>query len=478
MAGVFDYFFWCLGILLGIAGFALLYWSLFHDRARGRRRCPKCWYDMAGTPGLRCSECGFEARREKRLFRTRRRWRVAAIAFFALLAVPFIARFNSIRRDGLYGFIPTTVMAFIVANSSDADLASGWRAEMLDQLLINRLDVTQRLPQAPPELWDWQWQWLIKHSLTRLHNSKHSEQAWMQILEQSLRCGSAQRNDLANGILASYLYLPICKVETPQQWPRDLPMPVKAHVESGSLRDLELQITPTSSSAGGLLYWDQKAKAPHAIAGWDDEVEGLLTVPGLDDGELSIDFDVKTNIAFLDRAGKLVRQPLRTTTVRKTVWITGALNQFIRPLRESDLDQIVCQGFECHFVRPSTIQLSLGGPIAELQRVGTKARLQLVHDDAILFDQTESFGVGDPLTSHPVDHRIHAMFGLTRIAELGEILMGEKPSGNWQLRFSIDPAQMLYDDDDRRGTYWPGEIILPIEWETFRSGVPVRCTQQ
>lgn len=76
----------CAVVFLIITGFAL-----FRDRAKGRRRCPKCWYDMAGGGGLRCPECGFLARSERVLHRTRRRWgRVwvaSALAIYAVVAV-------------------------------------------------------------------------------------------------------------------------------------------------------------------------------------------------------------------------------------------------------------------------------------------------------------------------------------------------------------------------------------------------------
>lgn len=42
-------------------GVVLLGRALLWDRARGRRRCPKCWYDMSGVDSLRCPECGREA---------------------------------------------------------------------------------------------------------------------------------------------------------------------------------------------------------------------------------------------------------------------------------------------------------------------------------------------------------------------------------------------------------------------------------
>ena len=41
-------------------GAPLLVWAMFGDRARGRRRCPRCWYDMSGATLLKCPECGRE----------------------------------------------------------------------------------------------------------------------------------------------------------------------------------------------------------------------------------------------------------------------------------------------------------------------------------------------------------------------------------------------------------------------------------
>ncbi len=69
--------FWLMGAVVACGGLVLTGWALFWDRARGRRRCPKCWYDLAATPagaaGTTCPECGRTARSERELARTRRR---------------------------------------------------------------------------------------------------------------------------------------------------------------------------------------------------------------------------------------------------------------------------------------------------------------------------------------------------------------------------------------------------------------------
>ena len=109
-----DWIFWTSGVVVAVAGLALLLWSLFADRPRGRRRCPKCWYDLSGTQRLTCSECGHVARRESALHRTRRhrRW---AIVGLLLVAVGYeIAVTPRIQRLWPYdiwrGRIPTTAL--------------------------------------------------------------------------------------------------------------------------------------------------------------------------------------------------------------------------------------------------------------------------------------------------------------------------------------------------------------------------------
>src|SRR5687767_10762457 len=93
MAMSSDTLFWLGGGVLALAGMALLAWALFWDRARGRKRCPNCWYDMsqaAPQSPLRCTECGYEAKNERKLFRTRWRWRWAFVCLIPLLAAAFL----------------------------------------------------------------------------------------------------------------------------------------------------------------------------------------------------------------------------------------------------------------------------------------------------------------------------------------------------------------------------------------------------
>jgi len=97
------------GLMLAYGGF-LGAWALFRDRSRGRRRCPKCWYDLRGTPEMRCSECGYKAKREQQLFATRRRWRLALLGVLVMLGGTGAGLSPKVRRDGWLSLVPTDVL--------------------------------------------------------------------------------------------------------------------------------------------------------------------------------------------------------------------------------------------------------------------------------------------------------------------------------------------------------------------------------
>src|SRR4030095_6115106 len=75
-----------LAALLSLAGLVILLRALFHDRARGRPRCPRCWYDMSAATGLLFPDGGGGDRTPKRLLKTRRRWRLAAVGCLIIIA--------------------------------------------------------------------------------------------------------------------------------------------------------------------------------------------------------------------------------------------------------------------------------------------------------------------------------------------------------------------------------------------------------
>lgn len=150
MAVIHDWIFWVLGGMLGALALGAWYWALLHDRSRGRRRCPKCWYDMTGRPdSLTCSECGYIARREPKLKRTRRHWKRAIIGCLVALLAALCIMTPGIRRVGWVSVLPTTILVLLPQNLLDANTA-------LKTEFVKR--------RAEGDLATWQWRILLRRS--------------------------------------------------------------------------------------------------------------------------------------------------------------------------------------------------------------------------------------------------------------------------------------------------------------------------
>ncbi len=100
------------GTTMMVFGAVLLSWALFADQSRGRKRCPKCWYDMSGAPTLVCPECGKDAKRPASLLRTQRRKRWAL--FGVLLVLLGTSQFAEswFRRGAWVHPIPTRALIY------------------------------------------------------------------------------------------------------------------------------------------------------------------------------------------------------------------------------------------------------------------------------------------------------------------------------------------------------------------------------
>lgn len=91
---------------------AWLLWSGFiKDRSRGRKRCPRCWYDMRfAAPPCTCPECGRRIGHERELRRTRRKWKRAALGVVLLLIPTVTLAWDCVQQRGWQHYLPTTAL--------------------------------------------------------------------------------------------------------------------------------------------------------------------------------------------------------------------------------------------------------------------------------------------------------------------------------------------------------------------------------
>jgi hypothetical protein len=122
--GSLHWLYTAIALTLSAAAVLVIAWALFWDRARGRKRCPRCWYDMA-TGTLTCPECGRMARSEATLLRTRRRWGWVAVGLMLLVAAQSVRMTPRAIARGARGLIPTFVLARWWPMDVDGWLRSG-----------------------------------------------------------------------------------------------------------------------------------------------------------------------------------------------------------------------------------------------------------------------------------------------------------------------------------------------------------------
>ena len=144
-SGGYEWLLTAIGVALAVIGLAVALWAIFFDRSRGRRRCPRCWYDLTGAPGLLCSECGYVLRSERAFFSTRRRWRWVVVAVLFMLLSGGVMRYKS-AQHGWVSLVPATLLVFLMPSLEQDD------QDLYDEL-VRRMDADH--------LWDWQWSWLL-----------------------------------------------------------------------------------------------------------------------------------------------------------------------------------------------------------------------------------------------------------------------------------------------------------------------------
>lgn len=135
------------GFAVAGLGVAVIWWALFRDKARERRRCPRCWHDLAHTPGLTCGECGFTAAGERALFATRRRWGVAGVALVAILGFTFWTRMT-VTQVGWESLLPNSALVGLAPVLEPPNsFEEGWR-ELTRRVIHGHLSAEQHVALA------------------------------------------------------------------------------------------------------------------------------------------------------------------------------------------------------------------------------------------------------------------------------------------------------------------------------------------
>lgn len=201
---------WLAGAAFALMMLWVMWWALFADRSRGERRCPRCWHLMDAAVGLRCGECGGQVTHERALFATRRRWRLAALAFVALLAGTVYLRFT-IANDGWWTLLPNrallVVLPWLPADGDAGDVRSELRnrltaGKISEPDCLRMLEMVRDGDASAPAGSD---AWLRTYG------------GWLDALRN--RWSNADPDDALR--LAATTLPPLMEMELPRTWPTD-----------------------------------------------------------------------------------------------------------------------------------------------------------------------------------------------------------------------------------------------------------------
>ena len=153
-----DWLFRGSGLVLGLVGLGLCYWFLLADRAKGRKRCPKCWYDMSFADTLRCPECGHDAKRTADLLKTRRRFKGLWSCTLVFLTAGFLWIQPRVQQHGWVSVMPSTALILCLRLGDTQALF----AELDRRTQINvggefNTYFPGMLVTDPASLYQWQW---------------------------------------------------------------------------------------------------------------------------------------------------------------------------------------------------------------------------------------------------------------------------------------------------------------------------------
>ena len=205
---------WVGGITGLIACLAVTWWGLFGDSAKGRRRCPWCWYDLSHSPGTTCPECGRTPRNEKQLFRTRRRWLPAIVSAFAA-ALGTTWAIELAQQRGWVSMMPTTGIVMVIPLVGDAHGALS-------------AELTRRMRQR--KLTDGQWRMVIKRCIKGDRTARPVTEGWEDKYGTLL--------DQARGILPAEYQLDRLMLELPPTVKLGVPITARVLKRDFRLRDV------------------------------------------------------------------------------------------------------------------------------------------------------------------------------------------------------------------------------------------------
>jgi len=461
-----------LGVIVADSVFVFIAWrALFSDKSKGRRRCPRCWYDLSYSPGMSCAECGFAAAHEKQLYCTRRRYGAAILAIILAAGVSLFATYHT-TQQGVAGMVPTRVLLWsLPVLSPDGDLY----AELMRRTRSGAFT-------------DDQWNALFERCATGDWRTKPATEAWIEkygdVIStwRRILAGDSTVNAALSGID------PKVDVETREVWPVDTPLVALLTLQDWWPIGTECRVTVTPEVGDRTPIVIQRAASDRG------QFAAIpITLPGLPADTTAITLDIQVerrppgqpaNRVGVSQPGERPWQVALRESVTLTTRIEGDLAQSLTPVNDEPLLDALRQVFARGIVRwtgggRSPVRFSIDQPHtfnAAFNDISLGIKVELLLDGEVARQLNLWWLAGDPPANQPATpgQPFDRHYGFEIAKERPELLrVANEVDGRWRLRITGDRSLAL-----RTGTgtkFWDGEFTLPLRIQVRSDEAPQRA---
>jgi hypothetical protein len=446
--------FWVLGTLLIAAGVAVTWWGLFGDRARGRRRCPRCWYDLSHSPGRTCPECGYQADKERRLYRSRRRLLPALVAALvtSLVATWAIER---VQQRGWLSLLPTRVIlvGLPVVGGAHGDLTT---------------ELSTRIGRGLLE--DGHYRALVNRCLRGDRSARPVTAPWERKYGNLLdQCRGAVPEDI--DLDGELLALPArVELRSDRPWPADAPVCLNLELRHWWTLGTACRVNLTPRWQGAepitlLQTGVRRRSRPYPLV-IDDPPDSA----SLESDVVLLEFDVVLERRLPDPGATWQR--IQELSISAPVSIEGVLTDVLQPQEHEDIDDAVMSALGYGVVKwtsgrsPVRVRFDPRHTYGmSLQDTAIGVSVELLRD-GIIARRLDLWWPARPFAD-PEESSWLVVY------EDDAVLMeASGDDGRWQMRVRGDPGLALRAGD--ASSYWAGEFTVPLVVSEVQTPAPLK----
>ncbi len=439
----------------------LALWALFADRPRARRRCPRCWYDLASTAGLTCPECGRTAKAERALFRTRRRWRWTAAALLLILLAQPLRLWPEIQENGWKSTLPTSVVMHMLPMGG---MDGPWGYEVMRRLgrtvgplgrpstmtltraeraaMLRRAARGNILARPVGEPWQASYGTFLKNFSNALY-SRTSEGEIVTPIRDGGSVRAEEAGPLIRAALDEMARIPpvVRAIRTRDRWPRGTPPTIRVEVEHwwpmGYGDDVNLRWSANDGAQAGENAGRLEYELPVTLAG-------------------PVTLDLEIEIRQYDYSSRNLRPVVKTERRTLSYHTTDTLDQAVGILESAAADKILTDNLAAQLSMQFMFLIDARGLAGHgLDDVGFGATAEIIVDGEIV-STFQCRWLGDTLGSSQNGP------GFRNNAVREDVIEAAK-AGRATLRLRSNPDWALKVLDAER--IWFGETEIPLSYQ-------------